>query len=80
MLHLIRDQINLFTDLGKDWSSGPPSDFDRWIPLIYAVNIAMNDFEVNLYLNDQNVITNPHAKEANSTSLIPREELSRLLI
>lgn len=68
VLHLIRDHVNLFTDLGKDWSSGPPNDFDKWIPIRYALNLSLNDFDVKLYLNDQNLITNPHAKEANSTS------------
>jgi hypothetical protein len=58
--------MNLFTDLGKDWSSGPPSDFDRWVPMCYIANVTLHGFEVTLYLNDQNLITNPHAREANS--------------
>lgn len=32
----------------------------------YAVNMALRDFEVAMYLNDQNLITNPHSREANS--------------
>ncbi|GJJ06705.1 hypothetical protein Clacol_000901 [Clathrus columnatus] len=64
--HLIRDHIHLLTDLGKDWISGPPTDYEKWIPMRYTANIAIRDFEFNLYLNDQNLITRPHARDANS--------------
>jgi protein CSF1 len=66
IIHVIRDHITLLTDLGKDWSAGSPSDFDKWIPVQYVANVSMQDFEVNLYLNDQNIITHPHARDANS--------------
>ena len=68
-IHLIRDHITLLTDLGKDWSTGPPSDFDKWIPMQYLVNVSLQDFEANLYLNDHNIITHPHALDANSKCL-----------
>lgn len=63
--HIIRDHIHLLTDLGKDWVSGPPSDFDKWIPVHYTINVAIRDFELNLYLNDQNLITRAQARDAN---------------
>lgn len=66
IIHLIRDHITLLTDLGKDWSAGPPSDFDRWVPMQYLIKASLQDFEVNLYLNDHNIITHPHARDANS--------------
>jgi BLTP1 N-terminal region len=68
-IHLIRDHITLLTDLGKDWSAGPPSHFDRWIPMQYVINVSLQDFEVNLYLDDHNIITHPHARESNSECL-----------
>ncbi|KAF8577934.1 hypothetical protein K439DRAFT_1363574, partial [Ramaria rubella] len=65
-IHVIRDHINLLADLGKDWSSGPPSDFDKWIPMHYVINTSLQDYEINLYLNDHNIISHPHARDANT--------------
>ena len=66
VLYLIRDHINMLTDLGKDWASGPPSDFKTFIPMIYGINIIFNDFELNFYANDHNIIDRPLDKRENS--------------
>ena len=65
VLYIIRDHINMLTDLGRDWSSGPPSDFNTFIPMIYGVNIIMNGFELNMYANDHNIIDRPLDRQEN---------------
>lgn len=69
MLYLLRDHINMFTDLGKDWASGPPSDWQRWVPIVYAVNLNLHRYEVNFYANDQNIIDKPSVREENGKHL-----------
>lgn len=65
VLYLLRDHINMFTDLGKDWSSGPPTDWQRFIPTVYQANIDLHHYELNLYLNDHNIIDKPLVAEEN---------------
>lgn len=65
VLYLIRDHLNMLADLGKDWSSGPPSDFHCFVPMIYAVKFDLNDYKVNLYANDHNIIDRPLIREEN---------------
>lgn len=63
ILYLLRDHINMFTDLGKDWSSGPPSDYFTWVPMRYFVILDLHDFEINTYVNDHNIIDKPLREE-----------------
>ncbi|KZT72059.1 hypothetical protein DAEQUDRAFT_664662 [Daedalea quercina L-15889] len=65
-LFLLRDHINMLTDLGRDWSSGPPSDFYRFIPMHYIVELDFYDYELNTYVNDHNIIDKPLIKEDNA--------------
>ncbi|KAI0958666.1 hypothetical protein AcV7_004416 [Taiwanofungus camphoratus] len=65
-LFLLRDHINMLTDLGKDWSAGPPSDYHRFIPMLYAVDLDMHNYEINAYVNDHNIIDKPLIKEDNA--------------
>jgi hypothetical protein len=65
ILYLIRDHINMFTDLGKDWTTGPPSDYQRFIPMIYAFELELHHFELNLYANDHNIIDKPLVRDEN---------------
>ncbi|KAH7874742.1 uncharacterized protein C8R40DRAFT_1171340 [Lentinula edodes] len=65
-LYLIRDHINMFTDLGKDWSSGSPHDYQRFIPMIYQIQLDMHYYELNLYANDQNIIDKPLVEDENA--------------
>jgi hypothetical protein len=55
----------MFTDIGKDWTSGPPSDWQSWIPTVYSVNFNLYRYEINLYANDQNIIDKPMVCEDN---------------
>ncbi|PFH51536.1 hypothetical protein AMATHDRAFT_74889 [Amanita thiersii Skay4041] len=65
LLNLIRDHINMFTDLGKDWAAGPPHDYYRFIPTVYNIDIDMHRYDLTLYLNDNNIIDKPLIKEEN---------------
>lgn len=62
---LIRDHINMFTDLGKDWASGPPSDYNTFVPVLYGINLIFNDFDLNFYANDHNIIDRPLDRKEN---------------
>ncbi|KAF6761220.1 hypothetical protein DFP72DRAFT_34729 [Ephemerocybe angulata] len=66
VLYLLRDHINMFTDLGKDWSSGPPTDWQKFIPMVYQAQIELHHYELNLYLNDHNIIDKPLLREENA--------------
>ncbi|KAF8633289.1 hypothetical protein AX17_004464 [Amanita inopinata Kibby_2008] len=68
VLYLIRDHINMFTDLGRDWSSGPPHDYRRFIPIVYAIHLNLHRYNLNLYLNDNNIIDKPLIKEENGVA------------
>jgi hypothetical protein len=64
-LYLIRDHINMFTDLIKDWISGPPIDYQRFIPMIYAFRIDLHEYQINLNVNDHNIIDKPLIRDEN---------------
>ncbi|KAK7057149.1 hypothetical protein R3P38DRAFT_1162521 [Favolaschia claudopus] len=66
VLYLLRDHINMFTDLGKDWAAGPPSDYHRFVPTVYAVELELHHYELNLYVNDHNVIDKPLIRDENA--------------
>ena len=55
----------MFTDLGKDWSSGPPTDYNLFTPMIYVIDLDMHNYAINLYVNDHNIIDKPLIKEDN---------------
>lgn len=65
VLYLLRDHINMFTDLGKDWTSGPPADYQKFVPMIYRFKFEMHNYELNLYANDQNIIDKPLLRDEN---------------
>ena len=65
VFYLLRDHINMFTDLGKDWSSGPPSDYFTWVPMRYGVNLDLRNYVIHTYVNDHNIIDKPLLREEN---------------
>ncbi len=71
IFYLLRDHINMFTDLGKDWSSGPPSNYFTWVPMRYFVILDFHDYEINTYVNDHNIIDKP-LREENGPCLFVR--------
>ncbi|KAJ7096249.1 hypothetical protein C8R44DRAFT_371827 [Mycena epipterygia] len=66
VLYILRDHINMFTDLGKDWATGPPSDYHRFVPMLYVVELELHHFELNLYVNDHNIIDKPLIRDENA--------------
>ncbi|KAH8828053.1 hypothetical protein DL96DRAFT_1601498 [Flagelloscypha sp. PMI_526] len=75
LLFLLRDHINMFTDLGKDWASGPPTDYFRFVPTTYKVDIQMVKFIANLYCNDLNLVDKPLTKEENTLMILHGDQL-----
>jgi hypothetical protein len=65
VVHLVRDHITFLTDLGKDWSSGPLSDFHTWVPVIYSLQVEFRDYALHLFVNDHNIIDYPQDQEEN---------------
>ena len=55
----------MFIDLGKDWASGPPADYQKFIPIIYSIKFKLHNFEINQYANDQNIVDKPLIKDEN---------------
>ncbi|KAL1942384.1 hypothetical protein VTO73DRAFT_5986 [Trametes versicolor] len=75
-LYLLRDHINMFADLGKDWSTGPPSDYNTFTPMIYMVDLDLHNYNTNLYVNDHNIIDKPSIKEENALLTLRGTHLS----
>ncbi|GAA6038491.1 hypothetical protein JCM8097_004593 [Rhodosporidiobolus ruineniae] len=69
-ISLLRDHITLFADLGKDFTSGPPGDYDHFVPFLYEMNIEVRDYVIQLYVNDHNIINNPTTPEDNSLLIL----------
>ena len=69
-IFLLHDHINLFTDLGKDWSAGPPSQWSHFIPMLYRVRVTLKKYNLSLYLNDHNIIRSPTDPQENGTPLL----------
>jgi len=74
VIYILRDQINMFTDLGKDWVSGPPTDYCRFVPTVYVFELDMHQFELNFYVNDQNIIDKPLIRDENGILRLPRSK------
>ena len=58
----------MFTDLGKDWAAGPPTGYNRFVPMLYVLDIHLENFELNTYVNDHNIIDKPLLRDENGTS------------
>ncbi|GJE95456.1 hypothetical protein PsYK624_116400 [Phanerochaete sordida] len=66
VFYLLRDHVNMFTDLAKDWTSGPPSHYERFVPMVYNIDIDVQNYEINTYVNDHNIIDKPLIREENA--------------
>jgi hypothetical protein len=66
VIYLLRDHVNMFTDLTRDWTSGPPTRWNYFVPTIYLFKLDLHQFELNLYANDQNIIDKPLVRGENS--------------
>lgn len=70
----LRDHINMVTDLSRDWITGPPTEWYHFIPTVYAFEVDLFHFDLNLYANDQNIVDKPLVKDVNTifTARAPR--------
>ncbi|KAG1828967.1 hypothetical protein EV424DRAFT_1507935 [Suillus variegatus] len=66
VIYLLRDHVNMFTDLTRDWTFGPPTEWNLFVPTIYVLELDLHHFELNLYANDQNIIDKPLVKGENT--------------
>ncbi len=57
----------MFTDLGKDWSSGPPGELSLFTPISYVIDLDMHNYTINFYVNDHNIIDKPLIREENGS-------------
>jgi hypothetical protein len=64
-LFILRDHVNMMTDLIRDWISGPPTDYQKFVPMIYAFRLELHHYELNLYVNDHNIIDKPLIRDEN---------------
>ncbi len=55
----------MFSDLGRDWLSGSPTDYQKFIPMNYDFQLDMQHYEANFYVNDHNIIDRPLIREEN---------------
>ncbi|KAL8281144.1 hypothetical protein RQP46_006502 [Phenoliferia psychrophenolica] len=65
-ISLLRDHITLMSDIAKDWTSGPPGNYEHFVPFMYAFNLTILDYTLRLFVNDHNIINNPSTLEDNS--------------
>lgn len=64
-ISLLRDHITLVSDIAKDWTSGPPGNYEHFVPFVYAFNLTIIDYTLRLFVNDHNIINNPSTLEDN---------------
>ena len=70
-INLLRDHITQLSDIAKDWTSGPGSDFYHFVPYQYTFKIALQDYMLRLNLNDHNIIDNPSSLDDNGQRTLP---------
>jgi hypothetical protein len=70
-MKLLRDHINLITDITKDWASSPTpnsaeeakrmgaEEYNRFVPIVYALGVTLEGYRLDLYANDHNIIDWP---------------------
>ncbi|CAE7120149.1 unnamed protein product [Rhizoctonia solani] len=88
-LKLLRDHINLVSDIVKDWvsASSPPEsveeakrldteEYNRFIPIIYSLEVALENYRIDLYANDHNIIDWPLSHVDNSILSLTGQTLS----
>lgn len=62
----LREHVTLLTDLVTDWTSGPGQEYWTFIPMIYELDLKLEDCCFHFNVNDQNIINNPSSFEDNS--------------
>ncbi|ORX35037.1 hypothetical protein BD324DRAFT_652754 [Kockovaella imperatae] len=63
---LLRDHIQLISDVARDWSSGALGDFHHFVPNHYNFRITLINYAFHLYINDFNIVNRPRSREDNA--------------
>ncbi|CAG8472716.1 9921_t:CDS:10 [Diversispora eburnea] len=79
-IFLLRDHITLFQDLTKDWTAGPSQDRLRFVPMEYEFKPRFTNFELYLYVNEQNIINEPADIDDNAFIIIKGPRICSNLI
>ncbi|CAE6438798.1 unnamed protein product [Rhizoctonia solani] len=88
-LKLLRDHVNLVSDIVKDWTSIPlppnsveeakqldAEEYNRFIPIIYSLGVTLENYRIDLYANDHNIIDWPLSHVDNSILSLTGQTLS----
>lgn len=62
---LLRDHIQLISDLAKDWSSGQVGDFQHFVPNHYNFRVTLLNYALHIYINDFNIVDEPKSRDSN---------------
>lgn len=73
---LLRDHVTLISDLSRDWSGGATADYHHFVPMHYNFRVTLLNYDVRLYINDNNVIDNPLSNDENAFLVITGPRLS----
>ena len=63
---LLRDHVQLISDLARDWSSGAVGDFHHFVPNHYNFRVTLLNYAFHLYINDFNIVNWPRSREDNA--------------
>ncbi|KAF8756875.1 fermentation associated protein [Rhizoctonia solani] len=88
-IKLLRDHINLVSDIVKDWTSIPlppnsmedvkrlaTEEYNRFVPITYSLGVALESYRLDLYANDHNIVDWPLSHVDNSFLTLTGHNLS----
>lgn len=58
-IYLLKEHVNLLSDLFSDFASGEPTPYELFRPFIYRLNWNLYDYAIYLNINEENIINNP---------------------
>ncbi|KAG7721065.1 hypothetical protein KL949_000797 [Ogataea haglerorum] len=58
-LYLLREHIELLTDMFGDFSSGNPTPYELFRPFFYKINWKVYNYNISLNLNEKNIVSHP---------------------
>lgn len=63
---LLRDHVQLISDLARDWSSGAVGDFHHFVPNHYNFRVSLFHYAFHLFINDYNIVDRPRSRDDNA--------------
>ncbi|OBA15838.1 uncharacterized protein OGAPODRAFT_94272 [Ogataea polymorpha] len=58
-LYLLREHIELLTDMFGDFSSGNPTPYELFRPFFYKISWKVYNYNISLNLNEKNIVSHP---------------------